>query len=208
MSFYYISEELADVLELSIEKRYNLSFLSKEFEGITTSVYGAPFCYEKKGFEILIEKLNKEYYEEMKKKVIKLIIESKEGYEKQITVCQCTINNAELGIKQKSPGIDRYIDQKEQAITQKNELEIRIKKIDNILANDNDFLYIYPSHERWLEESEHLIPEWKKETEKLQQRISILEEENKRLKESFKTSVLDIVKEYVYNFLPSFFSRK
>jgi hypothetical protein len=39
---------------------------------------------------------------------------------------------------------------------------------------------------------------------KLQERITELEEENKKLKENFKTSVLEIVKEYVYNFLPSF----
>jgi len=56
----------------------------------------------------------------------------------------------------------------------------------------------------WLLRYEHLIPEWKKETEKLQKKISVLEEENRQLKENFKTNVVDIIKEYIYNFLPSF----
>ena len=46
----------------------------------------------------------------------------------------------------------------------------------------------------------------REEIEKLHQRISMLEEENKQLKENFKTNVVDIIKQYVYRY--SLFFRK
>jgi hypothetical protein len=81
-----------------------------------------------------------------------------------------------------------------------NSLYDSLRNCDNTIGyyisekfDNSSKMFAFGEAKRWLEESEHLIPEWKKETEKLQKKISVLEAENKQLKENFKTNVVDII---------------
>jgi hypothetical protein len=199
MSFYYLSQELSDVLELSTKNRYHIEEIYEVFwTSIQSNVFGgcaisekhakllSKNCYyTKKNIEVAIKQIRKHVDDE--KDVV-----SRMRAQKDLTcVCSHKCNCSDINSYRKNK------------LAEYEKYEYLLKNLNvlfpiSLLCNNN---------KRWLEESEHLIPEWKKETEKLKKRISVLEEENKQLKENFRTNVVDIIKEYVYTFLPSFLKK-
>jgi cell division protein FtsB len=249
MSFYYISQELADVLELSTEKRYHIDDILVDFNKFLWKVNPNNFyiIFVDDNFKKLIDKDNVCFY-----------MHSYYIGREQMKMNHNTLNNCLLNpniLESTTKSIEREIYAIEKCFLN-NQTDAEIEK------NRYNYYYLHCGNKRWLEESEHLIPEWKRETEKLQQkisvsefselkketnilkkrisdledecvnlidcefltmrlkkerennreeieklhqRISMLEEENKQLKENFKTNVVDIIKQYVYSL---FFFRK
>lgn len=191
MSFYYyISEELAEHLNFSCNKKYHIEDLSRKFEESLDKSWVSCYHLDEKSVKIL-DKQSKDYRDDVCSKIDreKLNLSIKDYNEELLRYHHMTLD---IQQNDKKYGINKYTN--------------LIKKTQEILQNfeKNQTVLFMDSPQKWLEHSEHLIPEWKKEMMELQERVTDLEEENKRLKENFKTNVLDIVKEYVYHFLPSF----
>lgn len=230
MSFYYISQELAEVLNISTEKRYHIDELVKSLsDSISiTNIFSNVCISEKHSKLLLYTNYEKQELHEANKNIKKYLDEKKDFIEK--------VKEA----KQKGSFIHQpYCDE-----------QVKLYELGEYCLANPDKVFLYTNPKRWLEESNHLIPEWKKEnekvekklsmilkriadleeeheslvdcsfltmklkkekeknqeeTEKLQQRISYLEAENKQLKQNFKRNVINIVKDYVYSL---FFCRR
>ena len=188
MSYYYLSEKLGSVFGLSTEKKYFVSYS----------------CVFNQSFELantIIEKIDGvNNIDDWRINEIRSVCKRPTPHEK-LRLMHMLIERDLL-----VPEWKRETEKLQQKISVSEFSEL--KKETNILKRISDLEDECVN----LIDCEYLTMRLKKEREnnreeieKLHQRISILEEENKQLKENFKTNVLDIIKQYVYSL---FFFRK
>jgi hypothetical protein len=227
MSFYYISQELADALDLSTEYAYDITTLEESFRSFFDNSVKVGRKYERmdhkhnymmyykgnKEVNLLVSKEGKNLYQSWKTEVGQYYLDKYDCF------CTCCIKTwledskhlIVVDMKEEILNLqikNRELNQKlKEKISINYKYEKQIEILEDANKNNTEDIKRLEDENRGLKEVEINILELFKNTNKLETRLSALEEENKKLKENFKTSVLEIVKEYVYNLLPSFLKK-
>ena len=122
-------------------------------------LFESVYIFEKKGCENI--KINKDYYNETKERELTKLYGYVNHYQKEIFKLEYMIQESDDAINNNIN--TKYHQQRKKQLenTKRIVIEDHMKKIDNIIENANDYLYVRQPA-RWLKESNQLtISSWK-----------------------------------------------